>query len=201
MLGAGKCIAPGSGVGMAGSPSGPVAGVSTVNFGAAGGDDAGVGADPRAAVLVVWSGVQFTADVVGLVSSFAGNIRRTAPMPAARLNTADAPMVSCFRESRASNPATVFGGADGAGVSGAVAVAGLGAGVIAAPGFSASALGGESTRGADAALGTGTGEDRGNAGLPGTSTAMGSVIPDLVVSWGNRRLDFLFPQCDSRRHP
>jgi hypothetical protein len=45
--------------------------------------------------------------VGGAGGSFDGNMRRTAPMPAARLSTADAPIVSCRLLKRANNPAAV----------------------------------------------------------------------------------------------
>jgi hypothetical protein len=115
------------------------------------------------------------------VSSLAGNMSRTAPMPAARLRTAVAPMVSWRLVNRASAPVVAFG----AGVSSSDVGAGTGADVEApsdlAPGPPpepaglAAAFGGASTRTAGAGTES---AGRGRADLLGMSTAMGSVIRD-----------------------
>jgi|GEM_PF-6731694 len=105
------------------------------------------------------------------------------PMPATRLKTAERPTVNCLRVNRESIPPLVVGVASVGGVATAGEDAGLGtdagaeAGVALAVGLGDSGFGGESTRG-----GVGRGAERGNAVLPGTSTAMDSVIRDLVLS-------------------
>src|SRR5579883_2002495 len=108
---------------------------------------------------------------------------RMTPMPATRLKTAERPTVNCLRVNRESIPPLVVGVASVGGVATAGEDAGLGtdagaeAGVALAVGLGDSGFGGESTCG-----GVGRGAERGNAVLPGTSTAMDSVIRDLVLS-------------------
>src|SRR5262245_28071924 len=113
--------------------------------------------------------------VVGFAGSFAGKMSRTAPIPAARLSTAEAPMMSCRLPNFANRLVAVIGadaGACGAGVvgigGGIGTVAGFGAGaevgvgVTLVAGFAGSGFGLSSTRGAGlgtdgAGAGTGAG--------------------------------------------
>ncbi len=176
-------------------------GVSTT-FGAVGAGLVTVGTgfwvSGRGAVVSGW----LVLDAVWPVGSLlAGNRSRTAPMPAARLSTTDA-TVRCRLLIPARNPDVVPGTGAGAGArgtvvaggtgGGVVAATGLGAGAAAVAGFGGSGRAGGSTRGADPGstgrgAGTGRGVERANAGLAGTSSAMGSVIRDpLDISIGDR---------------
>jgi hypothetical protein len=124
------------------------------------------------------------AVAVVLGSSFGGNMSRIPPIPATTLRIAVAPTFNCLLVRRASNPADGFGvGASGAGAeTGGGVVAGFAADGVLAAGLAASGFGGAAAgAGVGEPAGAGSGMDRGNVGLPGTSTAIGSVIRDPLL--------------------
>lgn len=135
---------------------------------------AGVEVSPRS--VAAGCSLVFFA-VVGAGSSFGGNASRIPPMPTPVLRMAVTPMMSCFRVKCASHPAlgNEVGASGGSAEMGGTATGTLSSGTLAA--LDASDFDDAGTEDGEGTV-TDSGADRGNIGLPGISTAIGSVIRD-----------------------